>query len=167
VSALGGGLGLGLGEGGDALGEGCGGDVVGGFLGVEVLLGDELVFVEFLGAVVVELLLFEVGLGLVDVGLGGGFGGDVGGDVGARGGDGCLLGVDGGLGLDGFDAGEDVALADVVALLDVEVGDAAEGGCADVDVGLGLDLAGAADDRDEVLTDDLAGGDFTMLACWW
>jgi hypothetical protein len=35
---------------------------------------------------------------------------------------------------------------DVVAFLDVEVGDAAEGGGADVDVGLGLDLAGAADD---------------------
>jgi hypothetical protein len=33
----------------------------------------------------------------------------------------------------------------VVALFDVEVGDAAEGGGADVDVGLGLDLAGAAD----------------------
>ena len=48
---------------------------------------------------------------------------------------------------------------DVVALFDVEVGDAAKGGCADVDVGLGLDLAGAADGGDEVLAHDLAGGD--------
>ncbi len=40
------------------------GDVVGGLLGVEVLLGDQLVVVERLGAVVVELLLLEVGLGL-------------------------------------------------------------------------------------------------------
>jgi hypothetical protein len=45
---------------------------------------------------------------------------------------------------------------DVVALFDVEVGDAAEGGGADVDVGLGLDLAGAADDGDEVLRETLA-----------
>ena len=47
----------------------------------------------------------------------------------------------------------------VVALFDVEVGDAAEGGGADVDVGLRLDLAGAVDDGDQVLADDLAGGD--------
>ena len=52
-----------------------------------------------------------------------------------------------------------VAVLYVVAFLDVEVGDAAEGGGADVDVGLGLDLAGAADDGDEILADDLAGGD--------
>ncbi len=38
------------------------GHVEGGFFGVEVLLGDELFLVEGLGAVVVELLLFEVGL---------------------------------------------------------------------------------------------------------
>ena len=55
--------------------------------------------------------------------------------------------------------GQDGALFHVVAFFDVEVGDAAEGGGADVDVGLGLDLAGAADDGDEVLTGDLAGGD--------
>ena len=48
---------------------------------------------------------------------------------------------------------------DVVSLLDIEVGDAAEGGCADVDVVLGLDLAGAADGGDEVLAHRLAGGD--------
>ena len=61
-------------------------------------------------------------------------------------------------GLDVFDGGEGGAGFDVVALFDVEVGDPAEGGGADVDVGLGLDLAGAVDDGDEVLTDDLAGG---------
>ena len=60
----GGGLGLGLGERGFALSEGGDGDVVGGLLGVEVLLGDELLVVELLGAVDVELLLLEVGLGL-------------------------------------------------------------------------------------------------------
>ena len=75
------------------------------------------------------------------------------------GGDGGLLGGDGGLGLDAFDRGEGGAGFDVVALFDVEVGDAAEGGGADVDVGLGLDLAGAVDDGDQVLADDLAGGD--------
>ena len=76
VAALGLGLGLGLGERGLALGEGGDGHVVGGLFGVEVLLGDELFVVEGLGAVVVELLLLQVGLGLVDVGLGGLLGGD-------------------------------------------------------------------------------------------
>ena len=112
-----------------------------------------------LGALVVELLLLEVGLGLVDVRLCGVLGGDVGGDVGSGGGDGGLLGVDRGLGLHALHAGEDVALLHVVAFFDVEVGDAAEGGGADVDVGLGLDLAGAADGGDEILADGFAGGD--------
>ena len=53
-----------------ALGEGGDGQIVGGLLGVVVLLGDELVLVERLGAIVVELLLLEVGLGLLDVGFG-------------------------------------------------------------------------------------------------
>ena len=43
---------------------------------------------------------------------------------------------------------------------DVEVGDAAEGGGADVDVGLRLDLAGAADGGDQVLANSLAGDHF-------
>ena len=107
LGALGLGLGLGLGEGGLALGEGGDGDVVGGLLGVVVLLGDELFVVEGEGAVVVELFLHEVGLGLVDVGVGGLLGGDVGGDVGFGGGDGGLLGGDGGVGLDVLDGGED------------------------------------------------------------
>ncbi len=80
-------------------------------------------------------------------------------DVGLGGGDGGLLRRDGGGGLHALDGGEDGAGLDVVAFLDVEVGDAAEGGGADVDVGLGLDLAGAVDDGDEVLAHNLAGGD--------
>ena len=67
---------LGLGESGLTLGEGGDGHVVGGLFGVEVLLGDQLVVVEGLGAVEVELLLLEIGLGLGDVGFGGLFGGD-------------------------------------------------------------------------------------------
>ena len=63
-----------------------------------------LLVVEGLGAVEVELLLLEVGLGLRDVGLGGLLGRDVGGDVGPGGGDGGLLGGDGGLGLHVFHA---------------------------------------------------------------
>ncbi len=98
-------------------------------------------------------------MALSDVGFGGFFRGEKAGDVGAGGGDGGLLGGDGGGGLDVFHGGEDGAGFDVVAFLDVEVGDAAEGGGSDVDVGLGLDLAGAVDDGDEVLAGGFAGGD--------
>ena len=76
VAALGVGLRLGLGKCCLALGEGSDGHIVGGFFGVVVLLGDQLFVVEGLGAVVVELLLLEVGLGLSDVGFGGLLGGD-------------------------------------------------------------------------------------------
>ncbi len=41
------------------------------------------------------------------------------------------------------------------------MGDASEGGSANVDVSFGFDLAGAADDGGEVLTEDFAGGDFS------
>ena len=159
VAALGVGLGAGLGESGLTLGEGRGGHIVGGFFRVEVLLGDQLFVVEGLGAGEVELLLLEIGLRLSDVGLGGFFRGEKAGDVGVGGGDAGFLGRDGGLGLDVFNRGEGGAGFDVVALFDVEVGDAPEGGGADVDVGHWLDLAGAVDDGDQVLTDGLAGGD--------
>ena len=62
-------------------------------------------------------------------------------------------------GLLAFDGGEQLALLHVVTLFDVEVGDAAEGGGADIDIGLGLDLPGAADGGDEVSVDGLGGGD--------
>ena len=88
---------------------------------------------------------------MLHVGLGGLLGGDVGGDVGLGGGDGGLLAGDIGRLLDIFDRGDRLALLDRVALLHVEVGDPAHGSGADVDVGLGLDLAGAADDRGQVL----------------
>ncbi len=71
--------------------EGGDGEVVGGLLGVEVLLGDQLALVERLGAVPVELLLLEIGLGVLDVGRGGVFGRDEGGDIGRCGSDGGLL----------------------------------------------------------------------------
>ena len=45
----------------------------------------------------------------------------------------------------------------VIPFLDVEVRDAAEGGGTDVDVGLGFDLAGAADDREKIFAGDLGG----------
>ncbi len=76
VAALGVGLGVGLGESGLTLEKGGDGHIVGGFLGVEVLLGDQLLVIEGLGAVEVELLLLEVGLGLGDVGFGGVLGGE-------------------------------------------------------------------------------------------
>ena len=39
------------------------------------------------------------------------------------------------------------------------MGDASEGGGADVDVGLWLDLAGAVDDGDQILMSGFGGGD--------
>ena len=104
--------------------------------------------------------MLEVCLGLDDVGVGGFLGGDEGVDVGFGGGDGGLLGRDGGLWLDAFHGGEDSTFFDLIAFLDVEVGDASEGGGAYVDVGLRLDLPGTVDDGGEVLTDDFAGRDF-------
>ncbi len=65
---------------------------------------------------------------------------------------------DGGGGLLAFDGGDELAGLNVVAFFDVEVGDATEGGGADVDVGLGLDLAGAVDDGDEILAIHLGSG---------
>ena len=45
----------------------------------------------------------------------------------------------------------------MIAFLYIEVGDAAKGGCAQIDVGLGLDLAGAADDGGQLLARDFGG----------
>ena len=109
--------------------------------------------IEALGAVEVELLLLEIGLGLGDVGLGGLFRGDVGGDVGLGGGDSGLLGLDVWRRAARSRRWRGLALLDVVAFFDVEVGDAAEGGGADVDIGLGLDLSGAADNGGQVLAE--------------
>ena len=50
-----------------------------------------------------------------------------------------------------------LALLYLVALFHVEVGDAAHRGGADVHIGLGLDLAGAADDRGQILLHELCG----------
>jgi hypothetical protein len=125
-----------LSEGGDIY-------VVEGLFGVEILLGDELVVVQLLGAAEVQLLLFEVCPGLVDCGGGGLFRGDVRVDIGFGASDGGLLGGDGGFGLHIFDGGNDGAGLYVVAFFDVEVRDAAKAGGPDVDVGLRLDLAGS------------------------
>ena len=61
--------------------------------------------------------------------------------------------------LDVLDGGDDLAGLYMVALFDVEVSDAAEGGRADVDIGLGFDLAGAAYRGGEVLANNLTGDD--------
>ena len=47
----------------------------------------------------------------------------------------------------------------MITLFDIQVGDLAECVGSDVGVGLRLDLAGAADDGGQVLTDGFAGGD--------
>ncbi len=103
-------------------------------------------FVESLSAVEVESLLLEIGFTLFDIGFCGFFCSEKAADIGLRRGDGGFLRCDGGGGLNVFDSGKNGAGFDVVALFDIEVSDATEGGGADVDVGLWLDLSGAADE---------------------
>ena len=90
---------------------------------------------------------------------GGALGGDVGVDGGLVGGDSGLLGGDGAGGGLAFDGGYELAGLYVVAFLDVEVRDTSESGGADVDVGFGLNLAGAADGGDEILAGGVGGDD--------
>ncbi len=80
---------------GDALLQRSRRDVVSGLLGVVILLCDQLFVVEGQSALVVELLLFEIGLGLFDISLGRQLGGNVGVNIGLRCGDGRVLGVNG------------------------------------------------------------------------
>ena len=77
VSAGGVGVGLGLVDAGDGLGHRSHVGVVGCLLGVVILLGHDSGLVEALGAIPIELLLFQIGLGVLDVGLGSLFRGNV------------------------------------------------------------------------------------------
>ncbi len=70
MAARGGGLRAGLGERGLGLSERGDVQVIGGFARIEVLLGHQLLGVKLLVAVVIELLLLEVRLGMIDVGGG-------------------------------------------------------------------------------------------------
>src|SRR6202030_4161386 len=90
VAARGSSLGLRLNEAGIALGERGDGEIVGGLLGVVVLLGHDARLVQALGSVVVETLLFQVSLGVLDIGFAGLLGRDIGGDIGVGGLDGGL-----------------------------------------------------------------------------
>ena len=47
----------------------------------------------------------------------------------------------------------------MVAFLDQKMGNAPEGGGTDVDIGLGLDLSGTADNGGQILLDELSGQD--------
>ena len=127
---------------------------------VEILFGDEFGFVKLCGAVNVELGAIELRLGAIHGGL--------------RGSDGVLhrshsrfggrgvrqCSVDGGLlrhhvraGLDGFQSGDGLALADMVALLhqDLRDGRRAKGVRPQVDVILGFNFAGGGDGSGQVL----------------
>ena len=158
MSACGGSLRLGLVETGDGLRHRCDIGVVGGLLGVVVLLGHDAGLEEALGAIPIQLFLLEVGLGMLDVGFGGLFGGNVGGNVGLGGGRWWPSGTA------TLASGCTFSMVAIIwpfftwsPSFTMKVRNAAQGGCADVDVGLGLDLAGAADDRGKILAGDLGG----------
>ena len=53
-----------------------------------------------------------------------------------------------------LDGSDDLPLLHVVAFVDIEVSDAAHGIGADIDIGFGADLAGGADDGNEVFAGD-------------
>ena len=126
-------------------------EIVRRLLGVVVLFGHDAGFQERLGAIPVELFLLQVGLRVFHVGLGGFFRRNIGVNVGFGGGDGGLLGVDRGLLLHVLDGGQSLALLHEVAFLDIEVRNAAEGRGPHIHVGLGFDLAGAADHGGQIL----------------
>ncbi len=66
--------------------------------------------IESLGAIPIQLLLLQVGLGVLDVGLGCLFCGNIGGNIGLGGGDGGLLAVNVRLLLHVLDGGNGLAL---------------------------------------------------------
>jgi len=153
-------LGFGLGESGIALGKGSYSEVISRLLGVVVLLGHDLGGIEGLGTIIIELLLFEVGLGVFYVGLLCLFRSDFGGNVSLGGGDGGLLAFDVGALLDVFNAGDLLASLDLVPFFYIEMRNSSERRRAQVDVGLWFDLAGSADGCDQVFASCLIGNHF-------
>jgi hypothetical protein len=79
------GIGFGLVEARHGLGQRGHIEVVGRLLCVVILLGQDAVLIKALGAVPIQLFLLQVGLGVLDVGLGGLFRGNIGGNVGLGG----------------------------------------------------------------------------------
>ena len=148
---------LGLVELGNGLGYGGDVQVVSGFLGIVVLLGHDAVFVKGLGAIPVQLLLLQVGLGVVNVGFLCLLRGNIGGNIGLGGGDGSLLAVNACLLLHVLDGGNDLALFHPFTLFDIEVGDSTHGRGAKVHVVFRLDLTGAAHHRRQILLHNLTG----------
>ena len=151
VAAGGFGLRLGLVEPRDSLGERRDVEIVIGLVGLVVLPRHDAGLVERLRAIPLQLFLLQIGLRVLHVGLGGLFGSNIGGDVGLGGGDGGLLGVHRRLLLHAFNGRQNLALLYVIAFLHVEAGDAAKRRGAHVHNILGFDLAGAADDRGQIL----------------
>ena len=91
VSAVGFGLCFGLIECRHGLIHGSHVGIVGRFFQVVVLLGHDAGLIKGLGALPVQPLLLQVGLGVLDIGLSGLLVGDIGGNIGFGGGDGGLL----------------------------------------------------------------------------
>jgi hypothetical protein len=130
VAAQGVGVGLGLIDLGHGLGNRSDVGVVSRLLGVVILLGQNSGRIKGLGAIPIQLLLFQIGLGVFDIGLGGFLRGDIGEDVGSGRGDSRLLAGKRGLLLDIFNGGNGLALLDQVAFLYIEMGNASHGGSA-------------------------------------
>ena len=131
--------------------------VVGRFFGVEIRFGHDAGVVKGLLALPIQPLLLQISFGLGDIGFGSSFRGNIGVNVGFGGGDGGLLAGDSRLLLHMLDAGYRLARLHHVSLFYKEVGDAAEGSSAQIGIRSGLDLAGAADHRNQVLARDFGG----------
>src|SRR6185437_16611748 len=110
------------------------GNFIGCFLGVKILLGDELVFVEVLSAIIVKLGAGQISgaaLGLRNRRIEGGLGGN---RVSLIAGQLRLHGVHVSSRLDIFELRQHLAFFYLVTFLHVEMGDAAHGIGANVDV---------------------------------
>jgi hypothetical protein len=107
-----------------------------------------------LACVQIGLVFGSSALHGADVLVGGFDGGFGGAGIGLGGVEGGLLRRHVGFGLHVFDARQQLALADAVAFLDQEFGDLAHGIGADVDVILGLNLAGGGHDAGQILAHD-------------
>ena len=140
-------------------------DVVGCLVGVEVLFGNQGIFIEFLATLVIELFLFQICFGVIHIRHRHLLSGNVSGDVTLCSADGGLLRSHCGFQRDILNDRQDFAVFDVVTLFDIQMGNRSKSGGSDIDIILGqrLDFARAADDAGKILARHLGSQYFLRI----